>query len=207
MIAVNTTTGLTQDPEEMFWIEKSPEEFYQIDPSCETRESSSEKESAHRGIGFSAPNVTGRHERKFSTTAPSWRIIRPGLNVEAECKSLKCSTAESVRRVWVNLGMGEIKMGEKLFTSKCPECQNEFSDEDFVRIGFWRCRYVVEGFQTAPEKKQISMKGECVKENSFTSFSEGKAYWAYLDITTEPLDAKHLFSKPKTEENSFCVLV
>jgi|GEM_PF-2806364 len=188
MAAVGTTITLAQDPQEPFWIKKDSGRFQHVDPSLGTDESGSD-DDGHRGIGFTAPDMKGAHTQEFAKTAPRWRIIRPGLNLEAKCNNEACATAETAGQVWLNCGIGEFKIGREVSTSSCPECKQDFSDKDFIRFGFWQCRFVAKGFQTAPEKGEFSLEDTADKTNGFMKFSQGQATWAYLDITTKPLDA------------------
>ena len=203
MAAVSATITLAQDPQEPFWIKKDSGRIQQVDPSLATDKSGSEDDDALRGIGFTAPDMKGAHTQEFARTAPRWRIIRPGLNLEAECKNKACVTAKTAGKVWLNCGMGEFKIGRAVSTSSCPECKQDFSDEDFIRFGFWKCRFVAKGFQTAPEKGEFSLEDTADKTNGFMKFSQGQATWAYLDVTTSTLG-----STPQTDtDGPTCTIV
>ena len=189
MAAVGATITLAQDPQEPFWIEKDSGRLQHVDPSRGIDESSSEDDDTHRGISFTAPDMKGAHTQEFAKRAPKWRIIRPGLNLEVECKNTACASAVTLGRVWLNYRMGEFQIGREVSTANCPECKEEFLDKDFVRFGFWQCRFVAQGFQTAPEKGAFSLAGKADRTNGFMTFSQGQATWSFLDITTQPLAA------------------
>ena len=54
---------------------------------------------------------------KFSETAPVWRRIGYGLNLEGQCANLKCEAYH--QKVWIVKGFGNFnitKEGRKLFS-------------------------------------------------------------------------------------------
>ncbi|MDN3506793.1 MAG: hypothetical protein P0S96_06150 [Simkaniaceae bacterium] len=203
MAAASPTITIAPDPQEsFFWAEQVLEGPQHIDPSHRTEASGSDDDD-HRGIGFTAPDLTGAHNQKFAKTAPRWRIIRPGLNLEAECKNAACASAETAGRVWLNCGIGAFKIGREVSASSCPECNQDFSDTDFKRFGFWQCKFVAEGFQTAPVKGDFSLSGTADRVEDFIRYSEGTAKWASLDVTTTPLDA----AASSTPQEGPCIIV
>lgn len=64
-----------------------------------------------RGGGFPSIKFNIMNEPtigKFSTEAPEWRNIAPGLNLEGVCKNKSCQAFK--KQVWINKYFGKFNM-------------------------------------------------------------------------------------------------
>ncbi|NGX26449.1 MAG: hypothetical protein K940chlam6_00370 [Chlamydiae bacterium] len=129
------------------------------------------------GIGFNFSSMENSKKLGFSESAPSWRKIGPGLNLSGKCLNTSCKAND----IWVKKGIGEFQVGEELFKSNCPECKKREVKLD--NIGFWKCRYVAEGYN-ADSRKQIEMDATTNDDESMITFDSTQANWGYLKITT-----------------------
>ncbi|NGX26448.1 MAG: hypothetical protein K940chlam6_00369 [Chlamydiae bacterium] len=129
------------------------------------------------GIGFNFSSMENSKKLGFSKSAPSWRSIGPGLNLSGKCLNTSCKAND----IWVKKGFGEFQVGEELFNSNCPECKKREVKLD--NVGFWKCRYVAEGYNTDSRKK-IEMDATTNDDESMITFDSTQANLGYLKITT-----------------------
>ena len=60
-------------------------------------------------FSFNALNNQEKLIRNFVSSAPKWRIVVEGLNLEAKCKKSGC--AAFGKMVWVQKGFGRFEIG------------------------------------------------------------------------------------------------
>lgn len=132
------------------------------------------------GVYFS--DLEERYFVDFSK-APKWRIVSKGLNLEGKCINKSCEAND--KRVWVQMGIGTFDIIRKTFELKCPSCNQCITDVN--NVGFWDCKYVINGMQIKPELKPIQKENNAPKEQ-FLTFYPNEVKLAYLTIETKSTD-------------------
>jgi hypothetical protein len=64
-------------------------------------------------VSVTLPDITQVDTTKitnFSSSAPDWRKIRKGLNMEGKCKTKQCKAYD--KKVWTPLGYGTFIMSQ-----------------------------------------------------------------------------------------------
>lgn len=64
---------------------------------------------------FKFNSLNGPVAIEFSTHAPKWRIIGPGLNLEGECFNSKCLAFK--KRVWIKRKYGLFNISKEILQS------------------------------------------------------------------------------------------
>lgn len=131
------------------------------------------------GIGFN--KLEKRKEIIPVTEGPNFRRIRQGLNFEGKCQNKVCEAFNNY--VFIPKGLGEFRIAEDRYNSKCPSCDTPIPVKSLLNLGFWNCHFIVKGRQIDPEDKEVNEPGESGK-NTYTTFQQGDdCTWAFLDIT------------------------
>ncbi len=78
--------------------------------------------------------------KKFSPTAPKWRIVHCGLNVFGKCCNKKCESHGSC--VVVPKEKCTVDFAKDQFDFECPVCECSVKPET---IGFFLCKYKIFG--------------------------------------------------------------
>src|SRR3990167_2909183 len=97
-----------------------------------------------RGGGFAPLSFVDMEkpiERKFSDTAPAWREVIKGLNLEGRCKTVDCVAQDKL--VWVKKGFGVFDINKEVYNALCPMCKKETSEVE--NLSFYACKYSVDG--------------------------------------------------------------
>ena len=103
--------------------------------------------SVSGGALFKFRNITdnseeNRTKRGFVDTAPDFRTIVRGLNLEARCKTPTCKAFKKL--VWVNFGFkNEFNVGKMIHKCKCPSCDQV--TEEATNVGYFKTKIKVEG--------------------------------------------------------------
>lgn len=133
-------------------------------------------------IGFEFNQLEKKVHVPFSNTAPSYRRVCRGLNMEGKCMNSICAAFD--KYVIVPKGLGEFRIAQELDQTLCPACDNNISFSNLRNLGFWNCKFTIHGKQTAPEEKTVNRSGEAEKKHYTTYQAGNDCTWTYLDITT-----------------------
>lgn len=79
--------------------------------------------------------------KDFSSSAPDYRTMKKGLNLEGTCQIQTCKAFK--KRVWAPKGMNLFNIAKEMQTSKCPLCKGFLKDVE--NCGFTDCLYSIEG--------------------------------------------------------------
>ncbi len=162
----------------------------------------------------------------FSSTAPAYRRVIPGLNLEGRCATAGCVADGNIVYVPIGIsGPGEDKRYQipRLVFEKaiCPACQKTLPPESVKNLGFWKCQYTIDGRQedsTVTDQADLIVKRTVVVEDEkFTTFKSGEhKTWVFLDINTESAKRSAMraarssqspgSSKKSQRSNSGCLL-
>lgn len=144
-----------------------------------------ESEEILKGFEFEANALEKKVLLPFSSKAPVYRRVIPGLNLEGICNFQGCVAKD--KEVYIPIGMGKYQFAQ--LTDKkgiCPACRKPIPADAIKNLGFWKCAYTLDGKQTAPIEKKVD-KTEIAIDQKFTTFETGdNVTWRYLDITTTP---------------------
>ena len=69
---------------------------------------------------FRFNDLEHKERRSFDSSAPSYRVIIPGLNFDAKCSNSLCSAY--MDSVTVQKGFGFFNVGKEIYMCKCPSC-------------------------------------------------------------------------------------
>lgn len=136
-----------------------------------------------KGFEFEANALEKKVLLPFSSKAPAYRRVIPGLNLEGICNFQGC-LAEG-KEVYIPIGMGKHQFAQLTDHVSCPACKKPIPADVIKNLGFWKCTYTLDGKQTAPVEKKVD-ETEMAIDKMFTTFETGdNVTWRYLDITTE----------------------
>lgn len=130
----------------------------------------------------------------FSSTAPAYRRVIPGLNLEGQCATAGCVADGKIVYVPIGIsGPGVDKRYQipRLVFEKaiCPACQKPLPPKSVSNLGFWKCQYTIDGILESPDSDNPTgkvVRTEVVEDKKFTTFESGKhKRWVCLDINTE----------------------
>ena len=117
------------------------------------------------GIGaspnFPAPEMRGG----FSSTpgcptAPSWRICKPGINIDYTCSN--CSKSPIINKGMVN----NANAFDLVYGNACPTCHHTLKLTDYTGYWAYRCRFRYDGVLVEDE---VDLKGD-------RTFNDGDLY-------------------------------
>ncbi|MCP4481598.1 MAG: hypothetical protein GY817_02070 [bacterium] len=130
----------------------------------------------------------GYTDKKFKSTAPDYRIVCEGLNLEAECQDCK-------KKVWAKIDIDDRYKGKKVYDYKkgyivengfnigllvgdcyCSNCSTQIEPENVQRLGFHKCKYFIYG-RKLKESKKTKIDGVTLTEDGFRHFDIGKLIW------------------------------
>lgn len=116
-----------------------------------------EEENQEKARGFNInANLDEKIFRTFSKSAPDWRIVDNGLNIEGKCQTDKCLANKKF--VWIQKGYGDFDIGDQIYEGlQCPSCKKNVQDEP-LNFGFLNCHYEILGQRLKPSKKLIDIK-------------------------------------------------
>lgn len=130
-------------------------------------------------IGFNFSDLERRRIIDFGS-APKWRLVIQGMNLEGKCTNDSCEANK--KRVWIQKGIGKFDIAREIFEAKCPSCNQKASEVNTV--GFWDCRYVIDGAQSEPIEKKVNQEDMAPKEQ-FLTFLPNQVKWSFLTIETQ----------------------
>lgn len=136
-----------------------------------------------KGPGFTFSELENAKYLQFDKTAPSWRTVEKGLNLEGRCTNSTCPAFKQV--IWIRKGIGSFNIGEELYGQKCPECLVELSEKVY-NLGFWNCEYKIKGTKEV-KNKGIKFESDWTKapRQEFKTFLPAACKWAFLKIDTK----------------------
>lgn len=157
-------------------------------------------------VDVSRENTMQRHE--WSSDAPDWRSVSPGLTLEGKCLNPRC---RAFRRMVISNHHFEVfDLCEKseaipkfYAKAKCPMCYKHI---DAIKPGFNRCYYRIEGVKSRSENEEESvayLKDWTKVGDHYSTYNEDEAgivEWDYLYIFTRPYGAIG-FLAASTEDN------
>jgi len=101
------------------------------------------------GRGFNFANLSKEEALKvqdWSSSAPSWRVAKPGLCLEGFCRKTGCAAAN--KQVVIPVGFGDFDVGDNVHEqSLCPKCGDYV---DPITCGFNNCWWKFEGKKKNP---------------------------------------------------------
>lgn len=165
------------------------------------REDTLEVAVRQRGGGaklFNFASMEAVERRALIDSAPDWRTVVEGLNVEGTCRNKRCNARG--RKVWTNWGVGSFSIATIVHTAVCPQCNGDLENVD--NCGFVGCiysyvgKYEDEAGQFFKVEKD-NLRAEPGEIETFENTGEDCRTWCYLDITTRKLNT------PSTE-GVFC---
>ncbi|MCP3659127.1 MAG: hypothetical protein GY830_01935 [Bacteroidetes bacterium] len=133
--------------------------------------------------------------KKFSNTAPSWRTIKHGINLEASCHNCNID-------VWCNLksrsgknktrykgsfdpnydGDIEDQFEDGAFNilnlmgfCHCPKCENKIEEKNIFNFGFYNCKFHILGkyYDSRELIENLNNISE-IKDKGFVTFNKNK---------------------------------
>jgi len=111
--------------------------------------------STNLDISFLDPNENLENDNKkifnFVKTAPDYRKVKYGLNVEGICKNEKCIAYN--KKVIINLKYGNFNLRYDIDKIYCPMCKNLV---EYNSIGFSSCKYRFDGIKREKEGKDCN---------------------------------------------------
>jgi len=127
----------------------------------------------------------GLTERAFSDSAPDWRIARPGLCLEGECRNQDCKAHG--RMVIMNHGFNDfdliLSQGGPQGQYVCPECYEKVVP---TTCGFNNCTWRYKGRKAGETNVLVGQWREA--GNSYHRFEDGgEVAWERLLIQARPL--------------------
>lgn len=148
-----------------------------------------QQEKSMGNFNFAFNSLENKKQIGFSKTpktAPAYRRVTSGLNMQGECTNTKCVAIG--KTVFIQKGMGTFNAGQLKHKSNCPACHEKIPPEKLNNLGFWNCKYEIEG-QRADKEDSFSEKEIAVKEH-YTTFVPGDdCAWEYMQIITAPIQA------------------
>lgn len=134
--------------------------------------------------GFGFASLDEGASRGFSNTAPDYRTIRPGLNLEGKCKNSECPVFEKL--CWSNLGFNEdsgFDIGRAIMHAKCPLCDERLDSSSIKSCGFYKCSYTFTGGDLTTGK-EVSGSDQTWSNSEWIYYDgdDSSRTWSYLTI-------------------------
>jgi len=150
-------------------------------------------------MGFDFATLRHGTETVFNDTAPAYRVIGHGFNLEGKCENAECEA--SGKRVWSKIGFKHaanaqgrtddlvgFNIGSVIHKAPCPLCHQFLDSESIVSCGFYKCEYKYEGY--AKGEKEAIKGGNRVANDGAFEYHDGIAnaqHWTHLVIEVKPL--------------------
>eukprot|EP00735_Rhodelphis_limneticus_P010674 TRINITY_DN3478_c0_g1::TRINITY_DN3478_c0_g1_i1::g.20621::m.20621 TRINITY_DN3478_c0_g1::TRINITY_DN3478_c0_g1_i1::g.20621 ORF type:complete len:308 (-),score=31.91,sp/P0DJ25/RL40_TETTS/60.53/4e-18,ubiquitin/PF00240.18/1.5e-18,ubiquitin/PF00240.18/6.4e+03,Rad60-SLD/PF11976.3/1.1e-10 TRINITY_DN3478_c0_g1_i1:2-925(-) len=144
------------------------------------------------GDGFSFVDISDSstiQQVSFSTTAPSWRIVREGLNVEGKCTNKKCEAFK--QQVICPVGLGDFDIILDSDKVNCPACAQNVQP---ITCGLYDCFYRYKGIKlergTAKSVHTAASTWLRASDEDYTYYNPDKrsVQWIRLVISTQKSD-------------------
>lgn len=124
------------------------------------------------GSAFNFSNMSSYKKLGFSTSAPKWRTVSHGLNLEGTCQNQTCCA--NGKKVWISFGFG-----------KCPICHQVVSN--MKSCGFYNCYYYYKG--SGINGNQVKATEKLAPKYSFIyhDSDSGESVWRSMTIVTREI--------------------
>ena len=126
---------------------------------------------------------------QWSTSAPDWRIVSPGLCLEGKCTNKDCKAYG--KWVIVNKRLGTYDIARDQHTNKCPMCEKYVKTE---KCAFNNCCYAYTGImlqENGEPPKKVTQQDMIETGDNYTLFDPeevGTGTWLSLKIVTKLAD-------------------
>ena len=128
------------------------------------------------GPSFSFNGMGSYSKRGFSSEAPKYRIIGPGVNFEGICRNSECEAYNN--KAWARKGFGEFNTGTVIHECLCPLCEGRLANVKTTAM--FKCSWTFEGYTAAGERKEGS--GHTYDPQSCAYFDDDDEEWSSLVI-------------------------
>ena len=118
----------------------SLETFEEIGLTFDTRILINSQSISGGGMTFTDVSKKNTINIGFSSSAPSYRKAKKGINIFGICKKSGCKAYE--KEVVVPVSKNKVDLIEEKFSFHCPECDSIIEPKT---VGFWLCRYHIYG--------------------------------------------------------------
>ena len=121
------------------------------------------------GFGLNTVDVSKNNTRivEFDKNAPNYRVVGPGLSVQAKCGNEQCKAYNDIVYCYLAF-VRDFNLINKLSEILCPSCRNEVYPKNF---GFLKCKYRIY-YEKWENNKKKSGEVEGKAENKFKLFDE-----------------------------------
>ena len=158
----------------------SVQTFREIGLDFDTRISIINQAIAGGGMTFTDVSKKNTINLGFSSSAPSYRKVRKGLNIFGICKKSGCNAYE--KEVAVPISKNKVDLIEEKFTFHCPVCDSIIQPKT---VGFYLCKYHIYGKKLNGDKLEEFDGGyEEAKDSEhlryFDPSSNGEAFFFKL---------------------------
>lgn len=135
---------------------------------------------ASKGLDFILNDLETKKRVNFSSDAPFYRRVCQGLNLQGSCKTPTCDAFKKV--VFIPKGLGNFNIAKEVCRAPCPACDKTLGHTDVNNIGFWNCKYTIDGSR---EGKEV-LKTDIAGREHYTTFKTGnEVTWNYLEVKVE----------------------
>ena len=120
----------------------------------------------------------------FSSSAPAWRVVKSGMNIEGKCNNIRCAAKGEL----VICGVGMKAFSLTVDKCACPSCG---SDVTPVTCGFYDCEWSFEGKKTHG-LNELSVDWQKAGSNGYKRLEEtgNIVSWERLTIVARPKRAQ-----------------
>lgn len=128
---------------------------------------------------------------QISNTAPAWRTIDKGFNLEGKCINQACQSFKENSYVCIEKKFGEFHISEVTCNCKCPQCKEPLKNTNIDNCIFLDCIYSIEGMDENDEKtsifEKVALKDKPVSfARDILNKENGNIIkWKYLKIKVE----------------------
>lgn len=128
-------------------------------------------------------------------TAPKWRKVKEGFNLEGRCLSAQCDAFKQKRWVCIPIGFSHDeahRINEVCCGRICPSCEKPLNPKEIKNCIFYQCAYEIDGMtsKNVPLKRNLQTEqGRPISfllenpENGLSNLED----WIYLKIITKPI--------------------
>lgn len=152
--------------------------------SLDNNESPGNVEKSMGMINFDFGRLDVKEPKEFDKNGLFYRTVCQGLNLEGMCENDECDSFKAEHTVMIPVGLGKHNIAKITLESKCPACEAEIPAEKITMLGFWNCKFRIEGYMTESELN-VDRTDTAQKQNYTTFRKDGTIKWSYLEVTTE----------------------